>query len=224
VKPSTLTAAVGLGKLYEAHVLAQKKPTFTLDSKPKFSQIASSGSTQGFRNNNPPTRRLNEAEMKDQRERGLCFNCDEKFHPGHRCKKLFVIEGIYTREEEENDGETDLSAEELEPTAEEFGVPEISLNALTGVSTPQKMRVRGQFKGGTVVILVDTGSTHNFMSIGVARRLGLPLKAVECFKVAMANRERIRSEGRCNGVQVCLNKAEFVIEFFYFQWRAVKQC
>jgi hypothetical protein len=46
VKPSTLTAAVGLGKLYEARVLAQKKPTFTLDSKPKFSQIASSGSTQ----------------------------------------------------------------------------------------------------------------------------------------------------------------------------------
>jgi hypothetical protein len=64
------------------------------------------------------------------------------------------------------------------------------------------------------VILVDMGSTHNFMSIDVARRLGMPLKAVECFEVAVANGERIRSEGRCNGVQVCLNKAEFVIEFF----------
>ena len=63
----------------------------------------------------------------------------KKFHPGHRCKKLFVIKGIYTGEEKENDGEIDLSAEELEPTAEEFGVPEISLNALTGVSTPQTM-------------------------------------------------------------------------------------
>jgi hypothetical protein len=67
---------------------------------------------------------------------GLCFNCDEKFCPGHRCKKLFVIEGIYTGEEEEDDGGTDLSAKELEPTTEEFGVPKISLNALTGVSTP----------------------------------------------------------------------------------------
>jgi hypothetical protein len=123
VKPSTLTAAVGLAKLYEARVLAKKTPTFTLDSKPKFSQTSSSGSTQGFRNSNPPTRRLNETEMKDRREMGLCFNCDEKFRPGHRCKKLFVIEGIYTGEEEEDDGGTDLSPEELEPTAEEFGVP-----------------------------------------------------------------------------------------------------
>jgi hypothetical protein len=139
VKPSTLTAVVGLAKLYEARVLAKKKATFTLDSKPKFSQTLGSCSTQGFRNSNPPTRRLNEAEMKDRRERGLCFNCDEKFRPGHKCKKLFVIEGIYIGEEEKDDGGTYLSAEELEPTTEEFGVPEISLNALTGVSTPQTM-------------------------------------------------------------------------------------
>lgn len=136
VKPSTLTAAVGLAKLYEARVMAQKKPTFTLDSKPKSSQTPGSGS---FRNNYPPTRRLNEVEMKDRREKGLCFNCDEKFRPGHHCKKLFVIEGIYAEEEEENDGETELPAEELEPTAEGIGVPKISLNALTGVSTPQTM-------------------------------------------------------------------------------------
>jgi hypothetical protein len=77
--------------------------------------------------------------MKDRRERGLCFNCDEKFRPSHKCKKLFVIEGIYIKEEEKDDGGTYMSAEELEPTTEEFGVPEISLNALTGVSTPQTM-------------------------------------------------------------------------------------
>ena len=82
VKPSTLTVAMGLAKLYEACVSAQKKPTFTLDSKPKFSQTAGSGSTPGFRNSNPPTRRLNEAEMKDRRERGLCFNYDEKIPSG----------------------------------------------------------------------------------------------------------------------------------------------
>jgi len=38
--------------------------------------------------------------MKDQRERGLCFNCEEKFRLGHRCKKLSLIEGIYLPKED----------------------------------------------------------------------------------------------------------------------------
>jgi hypothetical protein len=62
---------VGLAKLFKARVLTQKKPTFTLDSKPKFSQTPGSSSTQGFRNSNPSTQRLNEAKMKDRRERGV---------------------------------------------------------------------------------------------------------------------------------------------------------
>jgi hypothetical protein len=35
-----------------------------------------------------------------RRDHGLCFNCDERFIPGHRCKKLFLLEGIYPEEEE----------------------------------------------------------------------------------------------------------------------------
>jgi hypothetical protein len=33
--------------------------------------------------------------MKERREKGLCYNCDEKFRPGHKCKSLtlFLIDG-----------------------------------------------------------------------------------------------------------------------------------
>jgi hypothetical protein len=51
-------------------------------------------------------------------------------------------------------------------------------------------------------MLVDTSSTHNFMSIGIAQSLGIQSKVVESFKVAVANGERIRSEVHCFGVQV----------------------
>ncbi|XP_074324569.1 uncharacterized protein LOC141661456 [Apium graveolens] len=34
----------------------------------------------------PKFRRLSEAEMQEKREKGLCFRCDEKYGPGHRCK------------------------------------------------------------------------------------------------------------------------------------------
>ena len=34
------------------------------------------------------------AEMLARREKGLCYNCDERFGPGHRCKKqqIFILE------------------------------------------------------------------------------------------------------------------------------------
>ncbi|KAK9180900.1 hypothetical protein WN944_024036 [Citrus x changshan-huyou] len=34
----------------------------------------------------PPFRRLSVAEQTERRAKGLCFNCDEQFKPGHRCK------------------------------------------------------------------------------------------------------------------------------------------
>ena len=37
-------------------------------------------------------KKLTPTELKERRDKGLCFNCDEKFAPGHQCKKLFFIE------------------------------------------------------------------------------------------------------------------------------------
>jgi hypothetical protein len=45
-------------------------------------------------------KKLSLAELKDCKDRGLCFNSDEKFSPGHRCKKLFRIEGVYKEDPE----------------------------------------------------------------------------------------------------------------------------
>ena len=40
-----------------------------------------------------PTR-LNPQRMDERREKGLCFNCDNKYSKGHKCseKKLFYID------------------------------------------------------------------------------------------------------------------------------------
>jgi len=100
---------------------------------------------------------------------------------------LFLIEGIYP--EELGDGEDDGAEAEPESMGDGGEIPEISLNALTGVSNPQTMRVRGRCKGGWVVMLVDTGSTHNFLSTGMARKMGLQAREAESFEVAVANGE-----------------------------------
>ncbi|EPS60893.1 hypothetical protein M569_13908, partial [Genlisea aurea] len=54
----------------------------------------------------PPTgkgtviRRLPQKDFEERKAKGLCFHCDEKFMPGHKCKRLFVIEFEDAEEEE----------------------------------------------------------------------------------------------------------------------------
>ncbi|PIN12292.1 hypothetical protein CDL12_15101 [Handroanthus impetiginosus] len=53
------------------------------------------------RENSPPVRRLlTAAEMKARREKNLCYNCDEAYTPGHRCKQRHVFMMIMEEEEE----------------------------------------------------------------------------------------------------------------------------
>jgi hypothetical protein len=46
-------------------------------------------------------RRLTAAEMAETREKGLCFNYDEKFSRGHCCQRLFYLEVIDDAEEQD---------------------------------------------------------------------------------------------------------------------------
>ena len=54
-------------------------------------------------------KRLTESEIQAKRAKGLCFRCDEKFSPGHRCKDrtlqvLTVSDEEFEREAEEPEG------------------------------------------------------------------------------------------------------------------------
>ena len=103
--------------------------------------------------------------MQARREKGLCYNCDERFRPGHRCKKqqIFVLETMDETEENSRAVELDLELEASQT------VLEISLHALSGVSKPRTMRVTGLIRGRKLHILIDSGSTHNFVSLKFAK-------------------------------------------------------
>jgi predicted aspartyl protease len=64
------------------------------------------------------------------------------------------------------------------------------------------MRIRGTLKKTRIVVLADTGSTHNFLSLELAARLGLEPDRHTEFEVLVANGERLSSKGKCSEVQV----------------------
>ena len=141
--------------------------------------------------------------MQERREKGLCFNCDEKFHLGHECSKpiIFMLEGLEDLEEDEaesNEGKLAIIQPE-EPTKKGEKLGEllgISLNAMTGSLSPKTMRIEGFINNQRVLVLVDTGSTHNFMDPIVARRAKLPV-GENHLTVKVANGDNIPCTGYC---------------------------
>jgi hypothetical protein len=98
----------------------------------------------------------------------LCYNCDDKHFSRHKCKEKNIFMAI-SEDVLKEDVETPLMSVSLEPTnlTPPSDPPEvepvISLNSLIGFSTPQSLKVIGYIKHMKVIILVDSGSTHNFI-------------------------------------------------------------
>nr|GEW84268.1 transposon Ty3-G Gag-Pol polyprotein [Tanacetum cinerariifolium] len=79
-----------------------------------------------------PIRRLSNNEARERREKGLCYYCDDKYTPGHKCNKpqFFMIGDA---EETENENPTN---DALEMQADEVQ-GEISFHAISGTILPQ---------------------------------------------------------------------------------------
>jgi hypothetical protein len=119
-----------------------------------------------------PTR-FTPQQLEERKEKGLCFNCDSKYNKGHNCgeKKLFYID-CEEEEEQEQEQEQETSQDEnVEAISYEELTPMISCNALAGISTPQTLKIEGYIKKKKVIVLTDSGSSHNFIHYKLAKSL-----------------------------------------------------
>ena len=142
-----------------------------------------------------PARRLSWDEMHRRRLQGLCFNCNERFTAGHRCQglRILMLEG---HDDGDNVIRNDVTEEQhAEENHEELIEPEITLHALTGWIAPKTMRVAARIGSNNVITLIDSGSTHNFISERMANFLWLPMVPTIAFTVRVANRENLRCQG-----------------------------
>ena len=65
--------------------------------------------------------------------------------------------------------------EEFVPeVVEEVEAIKLSLNSVVGLSEPHTMKLKGEIQGKEVVVLIDCGATHNFISKPVVESLQIP--------------------------------------------------
>ncbi|WVZ23780.1 hypothetical protein V8G54_002324 [Vigna mungo] len=87
-----------------------------------------------------PIKRLFDAKMQAHREKNLCFNCDERYTRGHRCKPHFLLLTTFDTDNQEDCFSSDDSVA-VEDTSQEAGL--ISLYAFSGQWTPITFQVIG---------------------------------------------------------------------------------
>ncbi|KAK3204474.1 hypothetical protein Dsin_018520 [Dipteronia sinensis] len=124
-----------------------------------------------------PIKKLTPIEMKVRRDKGLCYNCNETYTFVHQYakKQFYMLCGEEEGGEFENE-ETDEPKEEA--VVENDEEITFSHHALTWSMGMQAIQLRGKVKNGEITILVDSGSTHNFLDPETAKFAGVNVKNI----------------------------------------------
>jgi len=92
--------------------------------------------------------------------------------------------------------------------------PEISFHAITGAEHPQTIRVLGKLQNKSLIVLIDGGSTHNFIDQAIATRFGLPIVKDRKLQVVVANRERVECAGHCQGIMLSIQGITITTDYY----------
>jgi len=139
--------------------------------------------------------------------KGLCYNCDDKYFPRNKSKEQNIF--MVVTEDLSEEDVFFLPVDELPLPSELTPLSDspkyelvISLNALTGFSAPQTLKLIGYIKYRKVVILVDSSSTHNFMHRCISQEVKFYIHAVNNFQIIITNGGSMKCGGWCENVRL----------------------
>lgn len=225
LRPMNLSQATALAKLQEDK-LTDRRHHFKgkLHNPSPLSVVPSSSTLPPLLPAPTPSRvnfrKLSTEEMASRREKGLCYNCDETFTPQHKCKGRFFLlisdDGFDTDPPTQTD--TTTNDQDIDPTTIIPEPPDqeahISFHALSGGTDPATIRIRGHISNHPVTVLIDGGSTHNFVQTRIAKFLELPSHPTNTLKVMVGNGSILECHSLCSSIPISLQTQTFNIDFY----------
>ncbi|KAJ9542329.1 hypothetical protein OSB04_028835 [Centaurea solstitialis] len=130
-----------------------------------------------------PIKWISAAERQERMNLGLCFNCDNKWAKGDKCPGKFMQMMAY-EEEPLDTGPSDVTVE----TEDSIETGDLScLYSLVGHGSPRSLQLWGTISSTEVHVLIDNGSTHNFVQPSLVEKLKLPITPTKPFHVSIGS-------------------------------------
>jgi hypothetical protein len=145
--------------------------------------------------------------MVEWKLKGLCYNYDEKYFLGHKCKDQNLFMSI-SKDISKEDVENSLAYDSPESTdiTPPLDPPEvdviISLNALISFFAPKTLKLIGYIKHQKVIILVDSVNTYNFIHCHIAQETHRYIHVINNFQIMIANGGSMKCGGCCENVHL----------------------
>jgi hypothetical protein len=136
--------------------------------------------------------------------------------------KLFTLEN---NDEEEVEASTQRNEEEPVNLKEQetkvkivhnidSGRCEIYAHELAGLLAPQTLKIVGYIKKQKVIVLIDSGSTHNFINKRLAERLNCFVYPMTNFQFLVANGGSIDCVGKCPNIKLSMGEYNLEITMY----------
>ncbi|XP_042051252.1 uncharacterized protein LOC121796474 [Salvia splendens] len=155
-----------------------------------------------------PVIRLSAAEKADRTKKNLCWYCPEKYTPSHVCNKTFLA---YMGVDEDSENEEDGQPEPPE-TADIITADISHIYALDGKYRAESIELQGSIGASPVLVLVDTGSTHDFLHPRIAEKLALPLQQIRPFRVYVGSGQSIICSHASISTRLVIQNQVFLVD------------
>lgn len=147
-----------------------------------------------------------ERQLPDyRRANGLCFKCGDRYSRQHRCKQPTQLLTINVGEYGEVLTDDAVHALELlEDPAPVQPAPEcclLSTHAVSGGESPHTICLRALVGNQVMLLLVDSGSTHSFISQAFEDRIKAKSMSSPPVEVRVINGDRLTCDSMVTGVQ-----------------------
>ncbi|CAJ2675682.1 unnamed protein product [Trifolium pratense] len=153
--------------------------------------------------------------MEERHSKGLCMYCDEPFTPGHQLKhrrtELMVMELDDDEPvlEELTHAVTQDIPESSIVVSHNIDTPQLSVQALSGMPNYQTMRISALHNKKLLQILIDSGNTHNFLDLEMAKKLGCKLEPISPIQITAGGGHTLEAPFICKSFKWVMQQTRF---------------
>ena len=86
---------------------------------------------------------------------------------------------------------------------------QLSLHSIGGFTTRKSLKLWGKIKNKKVIVLIDCGATHNFISLMLVEELRLEVTPTCPYSIEVGDGHKVRCQGVCRSLPIELQDLQF---------------